>query len=480
MSKIRRLAGETVLYGLGSILPKFLNFLLVWFHTDVFGPEEYGVLTKLLAYVAVINVVFTFGMETAYFRFATKPGADEKKVFNITQSVVIFISLLFTVPFIFFADPIALFLQVSGRGDLVIWLSAIMFVDAIAAIPFARLRLQKRATLFAIYRMINIAIVIILNVYFLRFAYDQSVGINYVFIATMIANSFYVVFFFRSLITWRPSYDPLLSPKIATYAYPVMLTGLAGMTNEMFSRQTLDWWLPRNFYPGQTPEYALGIFGACYKFGMLMNLTVQAFRYAAEPFFFSNAADKGSPALFATVNHYFVIVGCIILLGVSLNMDLFKYFLGSAEYWDGITIVPILLLGYLFLGVYYNISVWFKLTDRTYFGTIITIGGAVITIVANYFLIPVAGYLGSTWAMLACYFSMTAACYCIGQRYYPIPYNVSRSLGYIIMTSLIVYGAGTVSFENQWQATVFHLGVLVAYLSAVYFLEKEKFKMASG
>jgi O-antigen/teichoic acid export membrane protein len=296
----------------------------------------------------------------------------------------------------------------------------------------------------------------------------------------MVANSFYILFFFRSLIRWWPSYDPLLSPKIATYAYPVMLTGLAGMTNEMFSRQTLDWWLPKNFYPGQTPEYALGIFGACYKFGMLMNLTVQAFRYAAEPFFFSNAADKESPALFATVNHYFVIVGCIILLGVSLNMDLFKYFLGSPEYWEGISIVPILLLGYLFLGVYYNISVWFKLTDRTYFGTIITVGGAVITIVANYLLIPVAGYLGSTWAMLLCYFTMTAACYYIGQRYYPIPYNVPRSIAYIVVTALIVYGARLVSFDQQWQATAFHAGVIAAYLSAIYFLEKENFKMASG
>ncbi|MEJ7647253.1 MAG: polysaccharide biosynthesis C-terminal domain-containing protein [Chryseolinea sp.] len=480
MSKIRRLAGETVLYGLGSILPKFLNFFLVRLHTDVFGPEEYGVLAKLLAYVAVINVIFTFGMETAYFRFATKPGADEKKVFNITQSVVIFISLLFTVPFIVFANQIASFLQVPGRGDLVVWLSAIMFVDAIAAIPFARLRLQKRATLFAFYRLINIAIVITLNVYFLKVAYDQSVGINYVFIATMAANAFYIVFFFRTLIQWRPSYDPLLSPKIATYAYPVMLTGLAGMTNEMFSRLTLDWWLPKNFYPGKTSEYALGIFAACYKFGMLMSLAVQAFRYAAEPFFFSNAADKGSPTLFATVNHYFIIVGCVVLLGVSLNMDLLKYFLGSPEYWEGISIVPILLLGYLFLGVYYNISIWFKLTDKTYFGTIITVGGAVITIVANYLLIPVAGYLGSTWAMLACYSTMTAACYYFGQRYYPIPYNVLRSLSYIIITSLIVYGASFISFESQWIATAFHSGVLAVYLLAVYLLEKDKFKMASS
>ena len=479
MSKIKRLAGETILYGLGSMLPKFLNFLLVRLHTDVFAPEEYGVITKLLAYVGVINVLFTFGMETAYFRFATIPGADEKKIFNITQTVVIFISVMFTALFMLTSDDIAVALQIPGKGNLVIWLSGIMFIDAIVAIPFARLRLYKKALLFAALRITNIVVVIGLNLYFLKIAYDPAVGIGYIVIANMIANVIYIPFFFRTLISWRPSYDPILSKKITTYAYPVMLTGLAGMTNEMFSRQTLDWWLPPDFYPGQTSKYAMGVFGACYKFGMLMNLTVQAFRYAAEPFFFSNAADKESPKLFATVNYYFVIVGCVILLAVSLNMDIIKNFLGSAAYWQGIAIVPILLLGYLFLGIYYNISVWFKLTDRTYFGTIITVGGAVITVVANYLLIPVAGYVGSSWAMLICYFTMTAACYFIGQRYYPIPYNIIGSLGYILFTTALVYVTGLVSFNNPWFDFAFHNLIIVGYLLTIYLLEKNNFKRAS-
>jgi O-antigen/teichoic acid export membrane protein len=476
MSKIKKLAGETVLYGLGSIVPKFLNFLLVRVHTGVFAPEDYGVITKLFAYVAVINIIFTFGMETAYFRFATKQDADEKRIFNITQTVVLSISIVCSLLFVLLAEPIANALEIPGNANLVRWLVVIMFLDALVAIPFARLRLQKKALTFAAGRLLNIVIIIGLNIYFLKIAYDPAIGINYVIIANLIANASYLFFFTGSLINWRPAIDKELSPTILTYAYPVMLTGLAGMTNETFSRQTLDWWLPDGFYKGQTSEYALGIFGACYKYGMLMNLAVTAFRYAAEPFFFSNAADKSSPSLFATVNHYFIIVCCILLLGVCINLDILKYFLGKEEYWQGLSIVPILLLGYLFLGVYYNISAWFKLTDKTYYGTIITVGGVIITIAANYALIPVAGYLGSSWATFLCYFSMTVACYLLGQKYYPIPYSIGKSIGYIVVTVIIVYALKDLSFNNQWLDTAFHFVVFVAYLLVIYLIEIKQFR----
>ncbi|MBA4054064.1 MAG: polysaccharide biosynthesis protein [Marivirga sp.] len=465
---------------MGNIIPKFLNFLLVTLHTDVFHPEEYGVITKLFSYVAVINILFMFGMETAYFRFATKPGTDEKRIFNLTQSVVVSISLFLSIVVVFLARPAANFFEIPGRADLVIWLVAIMFIDALVAIPFARLRLQKKPARFAIGRLLNVLILIGLNLYFLKIAYNPAVGVGYVVIANVIANGFYLMFFFKTLISWRPVFDRNLSPTILTYSYPVMLTGLAGMTNETFSRQTLDWWLPVNFYPGQSAEYALGIFGASYKFGVLMNLAVQAFRYAAEPFFFSNATDKESPSLFANVNHYFVIVCCILLLCVSINLDVLKYFLGSEKYWEGLIIVPVLLLAYLFLGVYYNLSVWFKLTDMTFYGTIITVGGVVITFLANFILIPKAGYLGSSWATLICYFSMAAACYLLGQRHYPIPYNVVKSMSYIIGTTALIYFVNMITIENQWLSVGFHGIVILAYLGIIYLLERKNFIQASG
>jgi O-antigen/teichoic acid export membrane protein len=472
MSKIKRLAGETILYGFGSIVPRFLNFLLVSLHTDVFAPDDYGVITKLFAYVAVINTIFMFGMETAYFRFANKPEADEKRIFNLTQTVVIAISGLSLLVFILMSQPIASYLEIPDRKDLVIQLVIIMFIDAIVAIPFARLRLQKKATKFAIGKLINVAVIVGLNVYFLKFA-GAIPDVGVVIVANLIANGFYVLMFAKTLLSWRPAYDKDISPPMISYAFPVMITGLAGITNEMFSRITLEKWLPDNFYPGQSSEYALGVFGACYKLAMLMNLSIQAFRYAAEPFFFSQAAEKNSPQLFARINHYFIIVCCVILLTVSINLDIFKYFLQDDVYWQGLNVVPILLLANLILGVYYNFSAWFKLTDRTYFGTLITFVGMFVTILANFILIPLFGYMGSSWASLLCYLTMAALCYFFGQKYYPIPYAMGKALAYVISTIFLVYAVNAIVIENQIIATLFHAVVLAGYLLAVFIFERK-------
>jgi len=476
MKQLKRLAGETVLYGLGSIVPRFLNFLLVPLHTAVFNPEDYGVITKLFAYVAVVNIVFMFGMETTYFRFATKPEADEKKIFNLSQTVVVGVSLILSLLFIFISVPLSHVLKIAGHANVIVWFALIMLMDAIVAIPFARLRLQKKAAMFATGKLINIFILVGLNLYFLKVAYNPAVGIGYVILALLIANLFYLLFFYKTLFSWRPAFDRLISPDMLRYAYPVMLMGIAGMINEMFSRITLEAWLPDNFYPGQSAEYALGIFGACFKFAMLMGLAVTAFRYAAEPFFFSNASNKNSPELFAKVNHYFIIVCCILLLGVGINLDVLKYFLGDKAYWEGLSVVPVLLLAYLFLGIYYNTTVWFKLTDRTYFGTIITIIGVVVTIAFNFLLIPLFGYMGSSWASLLCYLSMATISYFLGQKYYPIPYLVGKGVAYIVFTTALVYFVNSVNIENRLLAIGFHQVVLVSYLMAVYFLERQYFR----
>lgn len=482
MGKLKRLAGETILYGFGTIIPRFINFLLVRLHTDekVFAPDEYGVITKLFAYTAVINTILLFGMETAYFRFATREGSDEKRSFLLAQTVVIFLSGAVTLFLVALAFPVADYINIAGNEEYIYYLALIMFMDAIVAIPFARLRLLKKPVRFAAGKLVNIGLLVGLNVYFLLFAFDPEVGVAYVFIANLVANAFYLFFFAPELLSWRPSYDKQISPAMIRYGYPVMLTGLAGMTNEMFSRLTLEAWLPEGFYPGKSSDYALGVFGACYKLAMLMSLAVTAFRYAAEPFFFSNASDKQSPELFARINHYFVIVCCFILLAVSINLDILKYFLGDPSYWEGLHIVPILLLAYLFLGVYYNFSVWFKLTDRTYWGTIITVIGAVITIVANYLLIPSYGYVGSSWATLICYFSMTVLCYQLGRRYYPIPYDVGVNLVYIVVTTLCVYLVSDVSISDPWLASTFHLSVVVVFVLVVFFLEKKQFRQSPG
>lgn len=478
MSKLKKLAGETVLYGLGSMLPRMLNFLLVPLHTiNMFGKAEYGAITKLYALVAVVNVVYMFGMETAFFRFATKPEVDVKRIFRLAQTSVVLVSTVCSILLIIFAPTIATSVGAADHPEFIYWVTATMFIDALVAIPFAKLRLEKKAFQFAFIKISNVLVLIALSVYFLKFNYNPATGIGYVFLVNLVANTLFIFVFFKTLTSWRPLWDKQLSPQMLRYAYPIMLTGVAGMVNDMFSRYMLDWWLPENFYPNTTRAEAGGIFGACYKFAIFMNLGIQAFRYAAEPFFFSNATDKNSPALFAKVNHYFIILCCIVLLSVSINLDVLKYFIGK-EFWDGLSVVPVLLMAYLFLGVYYNTSAWFKLTDKTHFGTYITLLGVAITIAGNYFLIPLAGYMGSSIAAFLCYFGMTVACYTIGQKYYPVPYSVKEGLVYITATFILIYLVNALAITNQWLATSVHISVILGFVFVIYKIEGKQLREA--
>lgn len=477
MSKVKQLASETLFYGLGNMVPRLLNFLLFPIHTQIFKAEEYGVFTYLMSAVALLNIVYTFGMETTYFRFAAKPGADERKVFNLTLTAVIIISTFLSLLFVIGAAQFATWAGIPGKSQYIVWLSLILFIDNVVSIPFARLRLEKKPKQFAFYRVTNVLLLTGLSIYFLFTNYDPAIGIEYIFWANLIANAFYLLFFLRTFLQWRPTFDREVFPVMFRYAYPIMFTGLAGMMSEFFSRLALQNWLPKDFYPGKESGYAVGVFGAAYKFAVLMQLTVQAFRMAGEPFFFSHAHRKDSPELFARVNHYFVIVCCFILLGVSINTDVLKYiFLRQKEYWEALDVVPPLLLGYLFLGVYYNLTVWFKITDKTYFGTLITIGGAILTIVLNLILIPYFGYLGSSWATVAVYAAMMTACYLLGQKHHPIPYRVSADLAYIFSTLVLVYLVLMISIENQWQAMGFHFLVMAVYALLVFLIERKQWK----
>jgi O-antigen/teichoic acid export membrane protein len=495
MSKIKKLAGETAIYGLGSIVPRFLNFMLFPLHTRVFDPAAYGVISYLYVFVAFLNIVYTFGMETAYFRYATKENADPKKVFNITQTGVLGISISLSLCFIIFSKPLAQILDIPGKETYIILLAIIMLIDASVAIPFAKLRLERKPMQFVLARMVNVFILVGMNLYFFLFAFWISTkqisfnfteisafvktsmhgsGIEYVFIANLIANLFYIIFFFKMLLEWRPVIDKEILPAMLNYAYPLMVTGLAATTNEMFSRWTLEWWLPKGFYPGQNSMYALGVFSACYKYATFMSLTIQAFRFAAEPFFFSNAREKNSPELFARVNHLFVIVCSFILLTVTINMDVLKYLLGGQAYYEGIEVVPVLLLGYIFLGIYYNYSVWFKLTDRTYYGTLITIGGALITILLNFILIPIAGYYGSSWATLICYLLMAVSCYYLGRKYYPIPYKNWHSSGYIVLAWILVWIAQALNTASLFYNVLLHTVLMIFFIGVAYSFEKKE------
>ena len=428
-SLYQKLFTDTAVYGLGSIVPRVFNFFLVPLHTRVFGPDAYGRITDTYGWIALLNVIFLFGMETAYLRFATKSGGDEKKAFQAAQTVIFAISLV-AILFLIVLYKLDFIIIRPGEKNLLTYAAVTLVVDAWCALPFVRLRLRNESKKFALLKIVNVSLLVGLNLWFLS---SDSAAPDQVFLANMLANLFFLFYFLPVLLQWRPRWDAALVRPMVAYSFPVMLTGLAGMTNEMFSRISIDNWLPEGFYEGQSPEYVQGIFGACYKFAVLMSLVVQAFRMAAEPFFFSRAEQKDSPEVFAKVNHYFTVVAVFFLMAICFNLNWLRY-LVDARYWSGLVIVPWLLLGYLFLGVYYNMTVWFKVTDRTYFGTIITSIGAVATIVLNFLLIPVYGIVGSAVVTFLSYFLMTVICYWFGQKYYPIPYTFSKDLVIVLLS----------------------------------------------
>lgn len=493
MSVLKKLAGEAALYGMSSILGRMLNYMLVPFYTAMFAPAEYGIITKLYAFVAFFNVIYTFGMETSYFRFASREPKESQHYYELAFTTVTSISLSISAFLVFFATPIAVYLDVEGQELFIGWLAITMALDGIVSIPFARLRLEKNARKFVTIRMANIGLNIFFNLLFVYFApkmaagvfggsfkvigewlYRPEIGVGYVFLANMLANAFIFILLRRELLlaqfrtTWQ-----YLQPMLV-YAYPILLMGLAGMTSEMLGRIALEKWLPNGFYEGRTAEEALGIYGACYKLSIFMQLAIQAFKYAAEPFFFSQSSDKNAPELFAVVMKWFIVACMFIFLSISLNLAwIAPIFLRQEAYLEGLIVVPILLIANMFLGIYYNLTAWFKLTDKTYYGTWLSTGGAVATLVLNFALIPIAGYTGSAIATLICYAGMALVCYYLGQKYYPIPYDLRSALFHICLASLLV----AMGWETQKWPMGMHvmaiITLMLAYIGAILFIERD-------
>lgn len=452
MSGLRKLAGQTVIYGASSIIGRVLNYLLVPLYTAVFTAGEYGVVTELYAYVAFLNVFYTYGLETAYFRFATR-NESKTDYFNVAQSSILVTSLLISGVLWALSDDIASALAYPKEGVFIRWLALILAIDAITALPFARLRLENKGIRFATFKLVNIGVNIGLNLFFLVFCpywlatnpdsliggiYNPAIGVGYVFLSNLIANALYLLFFLPDWGRYRFTFSKEWLPMLI-YAAPLLILGLAGVTNEMLSRALLKYWLPENFYPGISNQEALGIFGACYKLSVFMTLAVQAFRYAFEPFFFSKSGDSGSPELFAKVMHGFILFGTFSWLVISLLLPDFAFiFLRRPAYLEALSTVPWLLGGGLFLGIYYNLSIWYKLTDQTKWGAWISLFGAAITVILNFLLIPIWGYIGSAITTLVSYLVMTLVSYFIGQSRYPVPYYWQKGSFYILLSALLI------------------------------------------
>ncbi len=487
MAIAKKLVGQTAAYGLSSIVGRALNYLLVPIYTAVFLREEYGVVSYLYAFVAFFNILYTYGMETAFFRFANKEGADKRALYNRTLSAILVSSILFSGVIILASKPIAAYVGMPDRPEYVVWLAVILAIDAVVAIPFAWLRLQNKAIKFASIKLANILMTVGGNMFFLvlcrdiylgkyllelrpfvNMIYSHAFGIGYIFIINLVANALLLPLLWRELRLFRFKLDlEQLKPMLA-YAYPLLFMGIAGMVNEVIDRILLERWLPENFYPNTSNMAAVGVYSACYKLSIFMTLAIQAFRYAAEPFFFSQAQDKNSPQAFALVMKWFVIVCACIFLFISVNLEDFALLLRRASYREGIAVVPVLLLANLFLGIYYNLSVWFKLSDKTHYGTYIGLLGAAITILFNLLLIPVLGYMGCAIATLVCYFSMATACYLLGNKHYPIPYPVKSILAYIVFAGVLVLFARYTTIENFWLRHAYNLLLCAIFALVVW------------
>ncbi|MFD1467329.1 polysaccharide biosynthesis C-terminal domain-containing protein [Hymenobacter caeli] len=496
MSIAKKLASQTAVYGVSSIVGRVLTYLLVPLYTGAFAAAQYGVVTGLYAYVSFLNVVFTYGMETTYFRFANRPGTDRRVLYDRTLSLLLVSSVGLSLLLMALARPLLGLLDIGpGHERYAYWVALILGLDAASAIPFARLRLENKARKFATVKMAGIVLNVALNLFFIVLCpyllkrggghaaisavYDPGVGVGYVFLSNLAASAFTLLLLGRELLDFRfrLNLEPLRP--LLKYAYPLMLMGLAGMVNETLDRILLPKWLPAGFYPGQSSLTAVGIYGACYKLSIFMSLVIQAFRYAAEPFFFAQSTEKNSPATFALVLKWFTLCCAVIFVVISLNVEDFgALFLRRAEYRQGLAVVPVLLLANLFLGVYYNLSVWFKLTDKTYYGTYIGAGGAVLTIVLNFLLIPVLGYMGSAIATLACYFMMAVLCWRLGERHFPVPYPVAR-LGLWLWLAVALVALGWWVPVAGWGARhAWHLALSGAFVGALWLVEGRRLRAA--
>ncbi len=440
---IRKLAGQTAIYGLSSIVGRLLNYLLVPLYTYKFtNASDYGVVSELYAWVAFLVVLLTFGMETAYFRFR-KENTNEKDVFTSGFFVLTVVNLFFLAGIFLFNQSIANALLFNEHPEYIILLGIIVVMDGLSSLPLARLRAEEKALQFAGINFASIFINILLNLVFMLILFDPNnpeQGVFYILLANLISSAIKPILLYKDFLQLSFKPNGHLVRSMLVYAAPLVIAGFAGIINETLDRILLKHLLYEASDPSTLThaEAQVGIYSACYKLAMLVTIIIQAFRYAAEPFFFAQHKSENKNQIYVKVMNYFIAFLCLIFLGVSLNIDILKHFIQNESYWVGLGVVPVLLLANIFLGIYYNQSIWYKLSNKTKFGAYIAICGAILTIVINVIFIPVYGYWASAWATLIVYAFQMILSYILGQVHYPIPYNLKK-FGLYLGASILIY-----------------------------------------
>lgn len=488
MNPLKKLAGETVIYGCTTILGRFVNWLLVPLYAGIFAASEYGIVINLMSYTAILVVLLTYGTETGFFRFATTSNRND--VFSTLMASLSVTTFVFVFFSLFFLNDLSVFLNIEAHKEYLVLLIVTIAIDVISSIPFALLRLESRPVRFGIIKLTNIGLNIGLNLFFLLLCpflekkgihvpfFDADGGILYIFVSYLVAS---VVTFFMLLpcfLKFRFRFSFGLLKDILKYSFPILIVSLAGMINLQGDKVLM----PKILGEVMSREEALaitGIYGANYKLALVMYIFTQGFRFAFEPFFFNYSKNADSKKVYKDVFLYFTGFGLIIFLGVMYWIDIIKFFVRKPEYYAGIVIVPWVLLANLFQGMYYSLSLWYKLTDKTIYGAYMAIAGSVITLSMNFILLPRIGYMGSAYAVFTCFLVMCILSLLLGRRFYRIDYDVNKIIFYFLLAVVFYFAGRCVMFDNPWITCLARTPLLVVFI--LIFLRREmKFLFAGG
>ena len=476
MGLYKSLFKQTAIYGLATVLPRMLSFLLVRLYTGILPTVEYGEVSIVLSWMVFFNVVLSYGMETAFFRFYNSE-TDKENVIATSTISIFWSSIIFLFGALIFRGTLASLANVEVQYiTYAIW---ILVLDALVIVPFSKLRANQRPMLYAIIKIGNVAVNLLLNLFFLLLLpkiaasnpnsfignlYVENYEIGYIFVSNLAASLLTLLVLSPNYLSLTRKFDKALWKKMMQYGLPILVAGIAFAVNEHFDKILLGYWLPENVAKSE-----VGAYSACYKLGLFMVLFATAFRLGIEPFFFSHSNHEKAPQTYAMITKYFVIFGSLILLGVIVFADVLKFLLlHDKSYWEAMKVVPLIILANFFLGIYNNLSVWYKLTDRTKMGAYISIVGAVLTLVLNYLLIPKFSYYGSAIATIAAYGSMMFISYVMGNKYYPIPYDMEKIGGYLGLS--IVFSA--ISFYGFRENYFVGIPLLLLFMYFVYHNEK--------
>ena len=498
MSAITKFAGQTAIYGISTVITRFLNFFLTPIYVGLYSPRVYGIFSLMYSWASMLNALLAFGMETTYFRYLNKYGNDRQRVYNNTFFTVLMMALIFLLFTILFVDDIAAWMQ---KGDVydpdyaryIKYFIYILVADALAVIPFAKVRADGRSIRYSLIKFVNILTFIGLNLLFIFvfpliikeawFGAEYLIGwyregwVGYVFISNLIASLVTLILLIPELLKLTFTYDISLLKEMFLYSLPVLIANISFIINENIDKIFLGQLLP----PG-IAEQEVGIYAACCKIAVFLSIFINAFRLGAEPFFFSHANNKNSGETYARIMNYFVIAVSLIFVFLAANIELLKYFINGKDaaeqalYWSGLRIVPILLFGYVSLGIYINLSIWYKLSDQTRYGLYISGIGAILTIILNVIFIPKYSYMASAWISLTAYTVMMILSYFWGQRNYPIPYKLKKNITYLLASICIVFVAFVVFERNL----IIGNALFLIFTGTIIFLERKEIKLILG